>query len=193
MGSKKGSWWFSNPLSSGPPRAPGGGGGPGLDLDTSKLISKNPTTGGAVVTPPKPPTKGGKGGKDGDAPVPPPPAKDKPEPKTKASTVAGGAGAAAGGAGLFAGLGLGVGGSALAGVAQAGAAGYAAKQAADATKVVGETITKTVENITEFLSDPAVLGTAVGLTALVVIGPIILASITAGASSKSSSGQGVKA
>lgn len=176
MASRKGNWLFKNPLSSGPPKgAPGAG--PGFDIDASKLIGKTPSKGGSLVVPPvKPPVKGGK-----DAPVPPPSTKDKPDAASgKAGAVAGGAGAAAGGAGLFAGLGLGVGGSAFAGIAQAGAAGYAAKQAADATKIVGDTITKTVENITDFLSDPAVLGTAVGLTALIVIGPIVLASVTAG-------------
>lgn len=176
---------IKKPISSTPPPFEGAG-----DVDVAKLINKGPG-GGSLTTP-----GGGRGVPDipisnkKPAPSDSPTLKDKPDPKTKASTVAGGAGAAAGGAGLLAGLGLG----GMAGVAQAGAAGYAAKQAADATKTVGDTITKTVESITTFLSDPAVLGTAVGLTALVVIGPIILASITAGAStSKSSSGQTVKA
>jgi hypothetical protein len=62
----------------------------------------------------------------------------------------------------------------------AGAAGNAvtAVAAGDAAKKVAEEIGKIIANITEFLSDPTVLGVAVGLTALVVLGPAVASSMT---------------
>jgi hypothetical protein len=157
----------------GPSKPPGGG----WDLDPSKLI-KLPGKGGAdgSITLPPGGTKPGRGAPDGpdakpgrdapDAPTGKPPVKDTPE---GAPSRFGGALAGFGLAG--AGIGAGVSGAV---VSASNAAAVIA--AGDATKKVAQTVGNIVENLTEFLSDPIVLVSAVGITALVILGPTIAAS-----------------
>lgn len=152
---------------------------PGLDLDISKLIQPGKGGGGSVTLPGG---GGGKGrgqpdlppkapGKGGDAPAGKPPIKDTPDNAGSSSRLAGGATA---GAGLLgAGLGAGIAGAVTA-VSQA----TAVVAGADAAKSVADTGARVVENITEFLSDPNVIGAVVGITALVFIAPALIASMS---------------
>lgn len=140
--------WFGGLLS--------GGGG-----KKPPLTSDAPDLGSIVKNPPRaPPGKGGKpppgGGKQ--PPVPPTPPKGGISATTGAG-LAGGAGIA----GLLAGS--------IPGIMTTVQAGIAA----DAATRVADTTSKVVEDLTEFLSRPEVIAGAVGITALIVLGPTIAA------------------
>ena len=166
-----------NPFTPPPPKAPGGD----IDVDIGKLLQPGKGGGGSVTLPGGgtgggrgqpvlPPSKQpGKG--DVDAPAGKPPIKDTPDNAGGSSRLAGGATA---GAGLL-GAGLGAG---IAGAVTAASNAAAVVAGGDAAKAVAETAAKVIENITEFLSDPNVIGAVVGVTALVVLGPIVVASMS---------------
>ena len=152
---------------------------PGLDLDISKLIQPGKGKDGTITLP-----GGGGGGKNrgqpdlppkapgkgADAPAGKPPNKDTPDNAGGSSRLAGGATA---GAGLLgAGLGAGIAGAVTA-VSQA----TAVVAGADAAKTVADAGARVVENITDFLSDPNVIGAVVGITALVFIAPALISSM----------------
>jgi hypothetical protein len=112
-------------------------------------VLKNPGKGGGPVPP---------SGKGKQPPTPPTPPKGGISATTGA-TLAGGAGIA----GILAGS--------IPGVLTTVQAGFAA----DAAKKGVEGVENVVENLTEFLSRPEVIAGAVGITALVVLGPTIAA------------------
>jgi hypothetical protein len=159
-----------------PPKAPGGD----IDIDIGKILQPGKGGGGSVTLPggggggkgrgqpDLPPSKPGKGG---DAPAGKPPVKDTPDNAGASSRLAGGTTA---GAGLL-GAGLGAG---IAGAVTAASNAAAVVAGGDAAKAVAETGAKIIENITEFLSNPNVIGAVVGVTALVVLGPIVVASMS---------------
>jgi len=152
-----------------PPKAPG------LDLDISNLIQPGKGGGGSVTLPggggkgrgqpDLPPSKPGKGG---DAPTGKPPVKD--------SDNAGGSSRLAGGTTAGVGL-LGAGlGAGITGAITAVSNATAVVAGGDIVKSVAETGAKIIENITQFLSDPTVIGAVVGVTALVFVAPALIAS-----------------
>ena len=166
--SKPGSWFGGSgkpgPLTSTPP-APGKGGAP----DAGVIQPGKPGDGSISLPPPGP----GKDKGGADAPTAAPPIKDKPDAPGGAGKVGG---AAAAGAGVL-GLGAGIGGASIAGAVQAAGNAATAAAAGDAAKKVAEETAKIIKNLTEFLSDPTVLSVAVGLTALVILGPTVASSM----------------